>query len=85
MIFRDINRDISHSHTVKVCSGTSTHDLINYVTPAMRKKPKAQVIDICTNDIQQEIETMKMVKQLVNVIKKIDSKKETEITLSGLI
>ena len=51
----------------------------------MRKKPKAQVIDICTNDIQQEIETMKMVKKLVNVIKKIDSKKETEITLSGLI
>ena len=28
---------------------------------------------------------MQTVKKLVNVIKKIDSKKETEITLSGLI
>ena len=34
-------RDISHSHIVKVCPnpGASTHDLIDYVKPAMRKNP----------------------------------------------
>ena len=32
-----------------------------------------------TNDIQQQINTMKMVKKLVKVIKKIDPEKETEI------
>ena len=37
-----------------------------------------------TNDIQQEIHTMKMVKKLVKAIKEIDSEKETEIIFSGL-
>ena len=58
---------------------------MDYVKPAMRKKPKALVIHTGTNDIQQEINTMKMVKKLVKVIKEIDSEKETEIIFSGLI
>ena len=63
----------------------STHDLMHYVKPATRKKPKTLVIHTGTNDIQQEINTMKMGKKLVKVIKEIDSEKETEIMLSGLI
>ena len=38
-----------------------------------------------SNDIQQEINTRKMVKKLVKVIKEIDSEKETEIIFSCLI
>ena len=74
-------RDISRSHTVKVRpdSRASTHDLLDYVKPAMRKKPKALVIHTGANEIQQEINKMKMVKKLVKVIKEIDSEKETEI------
>ena len=36
-------RDISRSQTVKVHPNpaASTHDLLDYVKPAMRKKPKA--------------------------------------------
>ena len=45
---------------------------------------KSLVIHTGTNDIQQEINTMKMVKKLVKVIKEIDSEKETEIIFSGL-
>ena len=47
-------RDISRSHTVKVCSNpeASTRDLMNYVKPAIRKKPKALVIQTGTNGIQ---------------------------------
>ena len=44
--------------------GASTHDLFDYVKPAMRKKPKALVIHTGMNDIQQEINTMKMFKKL---------------------
>ena len=79
--------DISRSHTVKVRPnpGASTHDLMDYVKPAMRKKPKALVTHTGTNDIQQGIKTMKMVKKLVKVIKEIDSGKQTEIIFSGLI
>ena len=50
------------------------------VKPAMRK---ALVIHTGTNDIQQEINNMKMVKKLIKIIKEIDSEKETEIIFSG--
>ena len=81
------SRDISGSHTVKVRPnpGASTHDLLDYVKPTMRKRLKALVIHTGPNDIQQEINAMKMVKKLVLVIKGIDSEKETEIIFSGLI
>ena len=38
-----------------------------------------------TNDIQQEINTVKMVTKLLKVIKELDSEKETEIIFPGLI
>ena len=75
-------RDISGSHTVKV---RPNHDLIDYLKSSMRKMPKALVIHTGTNDIQQEINSMTMVRKLVKVIKEIDSEKETEIIFSGLI
>ena len=65
--------------------GASTHDLIDYVKLAMRKKTNTMVIHTGTNDIQQKINTTKMVKKLVKVMKEIDSEKETEIIFSGLI
>ena len=79
--------EFSRSHTIKVHynPGASTHDLSDYVKPAMRKKLKALVIHTGTNNIQQEINTMKMVEKLVKVIKEKDSEKETEIVFSRLI
>ena len=79
--------DISHSQTVKIHPNprVSTQGLMDYVTPAVRKKPKGLLIHKGKNDIQQEINTMKMVKKLVKFIKDIDSEKETEIILSALI
>ena len=80
-------RDISHSRTVEVCPSTeaSIYDLMVYAKPAMRKKPRALVIQIANNDIQQEINFMKMVKKLAEVIQEIDSENENEITFPGLI
>ena len=81
------DRVISRSHTVKVRPnpGAHTHDLMDYVEPAMHKNSKALVIHTGTNDIQKEINTMKTVQKLVKVIEEIDSDKETEIKFSGLI
>ena len=87
-IIKHVNgHNISSSHIVKLRlnPGTSTHDLLYYVKPAMQKKPKALMIHTGTNDIQQEINTMKIVKKLVKVIKGIESEKETEIIFSCLI
>ena len=70
-------RDTSHSHTVKVRPnpGASTHDLMDYMKPVMRKKLKTLVIHTGTNDILQGINTMKMIWILIKVIKEIDSEK----------
>ena len=75
-------RNISRSHTVKVCSnpGASSHDLMDYVKPAMRKKRKVLVIQTGTKDIQQEMNTMKMVNQLFTVMKEIDLKKKLKLS-----
>ena len=88
LMIKHVNgRDISLFHTVKVRPnpGASTHDSLDYGKPALRKKPKGPVIHTGTNYIEQEINTMKMVKKLIKVIKEIDSEKETEIIFSGLI
>ena len=58
---------------------------MDYVKHLMQKKPKTLVIHTDTNDLQQEINTVKMVKKLVKVIKEINSENETEIIFSGLI
>ena len=81
------DRVISRFHTVKVRPnpGAYTHDLMDYVKPAIHKNSKALVIHTGTNDIQQEINTMKTVQKLVKVIEEIDSDKETEIIFCGLI
>ena len=87
-MIKNVNcRNISRSHTVKVCPNprASTHDLMDYVKPAMPKKRKALVIQTGTKDIQQEMNTKQMVNKLVTVVKEIDSEKETEIIFSGLI
>ena len=87
-IIKHVNgRDISRSHTVKVGPNprASTHNLMDYMKRSMRKNPKALVIHTGTNDIQQEIDTLKMVKKLVKVIKDIDSEKGLGVMFSGLI
>ena len=81
-------RDISRSHTVKIRPNPKTliySDLMDYAKHVMQKKPKTLVIHTDTNDLQQEINTIKMVKKLVKVIKEINSENETEIIFSGLI
>ena len=46
--------DISHSNTVKIHPNprVSTQDLMDYVKPAVRKKPKGLLIHKGKNDIQ---------------------------------
>ena len=70
-------RDTSHSHTVKVRPNpaASINDLMDYMKPAMGQKLKTWVIHTGTNDILQGINTMKMIRILIKVIKKIDSEK----------
>ena len=82
--------DRDHSRS-RPKAGASTHDSVDYEKPALWKKSKGLVIHTSTNNIQQEINTMNMVKKLVKDWLKIgqklkmNSEKETEIIFSGLI
>ena len=87
LIKHDNGRGISRSHRVQVDPnpGASTYDLIDYVKPALRKKPKALLIHTSTDDIQQEINIIKIFKKRVKEMKEKDSENETEIIFSRLI
>ena len=66
MIKYDHGRGISRSHRVQVGPnpGASSYDLIDYVKPALRKRPKALLIHTGTGNIQQEINTIKIFKEI---------------------
>ena len=62
--------DRGHSRS-RPKAGASTHDSVDYEKPALWKKSKGLVIHTSTNNIQQEINTMNMVKKLVKDLLKI--------------
>ena len=66
LIKYDHGRGISRSHRVQVGPnpGASSYDLIDYVKPALRKRPKALLIHTGTGNIQQEINTIKIFKEI---------------------
>ena len=81
LIKHDNGRGISRSHRVQVDPnpGASTYDLIDYVKPALRKKPKALLIHTSTDDIQQEINIIKIFKKRVKEMKEKDSKMKLKL------
>lgn len=81
LIKHDNGRGISRSQRVQVDPnpGASTYDLIDYVKPALRKKPKALLIHTSTDDIQQEINIIKIFKKRVKEMKEKDSKMKLKL------
>ena len=70
---------------VKSHPGATTEDLIDYVKPIARKKPKMLVIYTGTNDLSNEMNTIKKVKKVVQSIREIDVNQEIQIAFSGII
>ena len=80
-------REISRSSSVKIISRpvTTSEDLIDYVRPTARKKPKMIVIHPGTNDLTYKVNTLQKVREVINAIKENDANNETEIVLSRVI
>ena len=80
-------KHVSGYMNVKVKShpGATTEDLIDYVKPIARKKPKMLVIYTGTNDLSNEMNTIKKVKKVVQSIREIDVNQEIQIAFSGII
>ena len=80
-------RKISWSSSVKIRShsGATAEDLIDYVRPTARKKPKMMVIHSRTNDITNKGNTLQKIRKVINAIKENDVNDEIEIVLSSAI
>ena len=65
MIKRENGRNISDSMNVKVIShpGATTEDLLDYVKPRAPKKPKMLILHTGTNDLPDDMNTVKKVKK----------------------
>ena len=80
-------REISRSSSVKVRNhlGATTEDVIDYVRPTARKKPKMMVIHSGTNDLTNKVNTLQKIRKVINAIKENDVNNEIEIVLSSVM
>ena len=67
---------ISRSNTVKMRPhlGATTVVICDYIKPELRHKPDVIIIHCATNDIENEINTVKKIKKLVKEIDEYDSR-----------
>ena len=64
-------------------SGYTAEDMLDIVKQAARRKPEATIIYAGTNNITQDINTMKNIRKIVKSIR--DCSKNTQVLLSGII
>ena len=64
----------SKQNNVKVLThpGAATVDMVDYIKPIVRRKPDALVIHSGTNDMTNDVNTLKYVRKLVKVTREID-------------
>ena len=79
--------DVSRGDLVKtrLYPGASTEDLIDHIKPAIRKNPDIVVIDIVTNDLQNNYNIVKKARKLVSAVKEIDKDNSVKIAFSSIM
>ena len=78
---------ISKNHNVKVhsISGMTSNDLIDHIKPMVRKNPDAVLVHIGSNDLTDNVNTMKKIKKVVAAIREIDKEEKISISFSSII
>ena len=78
---------ISRTNTVKMRlhPGATTADICHYIKPELRHKPDVIIIHCGTNDIENEINTLKKIRKLVKEIEEYDKQNPPKIVISSLI
>ena len=78
---------ISRTNTVKMRPhpGATTADICDYIKPELRHKPDVIIIHCGTNDIENEINTLKKIKKLVKEIDEYDKQNPPKVVISSLI
>ena len=78
---------ISRDHTVKIRPhpGATNIDMCDYTKPELRHQPDAIILHCGTNDIPNEINTLKKLKTSLKEIEGYDTHKKPQVVISGLI
>ena len=78
---------ISRTNTVKMRPhpGATAVDICDYIKPELRHKPDVIIIHCGTNDIENEINTVKKIKKLVKEIDEYDKQNPPKVVISSLI
>ena len=78
---------ISRTNTVKMRPHpeATTADIYDYIKPELRHKPDVIIIHCGTNDIENEINTVKKTKKLVKKIDEYDKQNPPKVVISSLI
>ena len=87
-VIKNINgTGISRTNTVKMRPhpGATTADIYDYIKPELRHKPDIIMIHCGTNDIENEINTVKEIKKLVKEIDEYDKQNPPKVVISSLI
>ena len=79
--------EISRANTIKMIPhpGATTVDICNYIKPELRYKPDVIIIHCGTNDIENEINTVKKIKNLVKEIDEYDKQNPPKVVIISLI
>ena len=79
--------EISRTNTVKMRPhpGATTVDICDCIKPELRHKPDVIIIHCGTNDIENEINTVKKIKKLVKEIDEYDKQNPPKVVISSLI
>ena len=78
---------ISRSNIVKMRPhpGATTVDICDYIKPELSHKPNVIIIHCGTNDIENEINTVKKIKKLVKEIDEYDKQNPPKVVIPSLI
>ena len=78
---------ISRTNTIKMRPhpGATAVDICDYIKPELRHKPDVIIIHCGTNDIENEINTVKKMKRLVKEIDEYGKQNPPKIVISSLI
>ena len=65
--------------------GATTIDICNYIKPELRQKPDIVIVHCGTNDIPNNINTVKKIKKLVKEIEENNLEKILQVAISSII
>ena len=68
---------------IKTHSGATTEDIVDHIQPVLRKNPDLIIIHSGTNDLTNDVATIKHVERIIQMVKKKSPK--TKIAFSSII